>query len=113
MAKFRFVGWLWEWLIDLEDFKFEWDEGNVTKSHRKHGVTAAEAEEIFRRRRFIPLGEQYDPPAAEPRFGILGETSAGRMLFLAFALRGGTIRVISARPMSAQERKFYVSLREE
>lgn len=112
MAKFRFAQWLWDWLFALEEFSFEWDEGNTTKSFHKHGVTCAEAEEVFTRRRFIPLGEQYHTPAPEPRFGVLGETSKGKLLFLAFTLRNRTIRVISARPMNEKERKFYASLRQ-
>lgn len=100
-------------MFALADYSFEWDATNATKSLQKHGVACREAEEVFTERRFIPLGEQYEPPAAELRFGVLGETSEGRLLFLAFTLRDRRIRVISARPMNETERKFYVSLREE
>jgi len=113
VAKFRFAQWLWNWLLALEGFRFEWDAGNTTKSLQKHGVTCAEAEEVFTERRFIPLGEQVHPPSPEPRFAVLGETSQGKLLFLAFTLRQQTIRVISARLMNERERKFYASLREE
>lgn len=111
VAKFRFVQWLWDWLLELHEFSFEWDSGNSTKSLQKHGVTCAEAEEVFRRREFIPLGEQYHPLSHEPRFGILGGTGEGKLLFLAFALRGGNIRVISGRPMNRREKAFYASVR--
>ena len=111
MAKFRFAQWLWDWLLALHDFSFEWDKGNVIKSFQKHGVTCAEAEEVFTERRCVPLGEQYHPPCREPRFGVLGETSKGKLLFLAFTLRNERIRVISVRPMNERERKFYASLR--
>jgi uncharacterized protein len=113
VAKFRFARWLWDWLFTLPHFSFEWDTGNATKSFQKHGVTCAEAEEVFTERRFIPLGAQYQPACPEPRFGVLGETSSGKLLFLAFTFRGQSIRVISARPMNARERKFYASLRQE
>lgn len=113
VAKFMFAQWLWDWLSALTHFSFEWDEGNATKSLQKHRVTCEEAEEVFRERRFVPLGEQYQPPCPEPRFGIFGETSSGRLLFLAFTLRNQTIRVISARAMNERERKFYASLRQE
>lgn len=95
----------------LPDFAFDWDDGNTTKSFQKHGVTCREAEEVFTERRFVPLGEQVQPPSAEPRFGILGETSEGKLLFVAFTLRRQSIRVISVRPMNEKEKGFYVSLR--
>jgi uncharacterized protein len=111
VAKFRFAQWLWDWLLALHDFSFEWDKGNVTKSFQKHGVTCAEAEEVFTEHRFVPLGEQYYPPCPEPRFGVLGKTHKGKLLFLVFTLRNERIRVISARPMNERERRFYASLR--
>ena len=113
MAKFRFAQWLWDWLFATYEFSFEWDAGNVAKSFQRHGVTCSEAQEVFTERRFVPLGEQYHPPSAEPRFGVLGETSRGKLLFLAFTLRKQSIRVISVRPMNERERKFYASLRQE
>jgi uncharacterized protein len=111
LAKFRFAQWLWDWLLALHNFSFEWDKGNVTKSFQKHGVTCAEAEEVFTERRFVPLGEQYHPPCPEPRFGVLGQTHKGKLLFLVFTLRNERIRVISVRPMNERERRFYASLR--
>ncbi len=113
MAKFRFAQWLWDWLFALADFSFDWDAANTTKSLQKHGVTCPEAEEAFTERRFIPLGEQYEPSPLEPRFGVLGETAKGKLLFVAFTLRDQRIRVISARAMNGKERKFYAALRQE
>jgi hypothetical protein len=113
VAKFRFAQWLWDWLFALYEFSFDWDAGNIAKSFQKHGATCLEAEEVFKERRFVPLGEQYAPPPSEPRFGVLGETSKGKLLFLAFTLRNQRIRVISVRPMNGRERKFYASLRQE
>jgi uncharacterized protein len=111
VAKFRFVQWLWDWLLALDEFSFEWDAGNETKNVQRHGVTCAEAEEVFTGRRLIPLGEQFQPPSSEPRFGALGETSRGKLLFVAFTLRGQSIRVVSARRMNEREKRFYASLR--
>lgn len=113
MAKFRFAQWLWDWLFAVQSFSFEWDAGNSTKNFQKHGVSCQEAEEVFLKKRFIPLGEQYQPQPQEPRYGVIGETREGKLLFIAFTLRARQIRVISARPMNERERKFYESLREE
>lgn len=85
---------------------FEWDEGNVEKSWRRHGVRASECEEIFFNQ---PLLVQDDPEHSirEPRFLALGKTHAGRCLFVVFTQRGERIRVISARDMSRRERRSY------
>jgi len=113
VAKFRFDEWLLDWLLALTDFSFDWDEANSTKSVEKHGVTCDEAEEVFTERRFVPLGEQYEPSTPELRYGLLGQTNRGRRLFLVFTLRQEKIRVISVRSMNQKERDFYASLREE
>ena len=113
MARFKFVEWLFDWLLNLTVFTFEWDSGNQTKNIHKHTVTCKEAEEVFEGRRFVPLGQQIEPVTAEPRFGILGETCRGRLLFLAFTIRNEKIRVISARPMNGKEKSLYASLRQE
>jgi uncharacterized protein len=113
VAKFRYVQWLWDWLLGLDHFSFEWDSGNSTKSLEKHGATCQEAEEVFTDSEFVPLGEQYQPSSPEPRFAVLGKAADGKLLFVAFTVRKQAIRVISARPMNDRERKFYASLREE
>ena len=41
------------------------------------------------------------------RFYALGQTDAGRLLFVFFAVRENLIRVISAREMNKKERKVY------
>lgn len=113
MAKFKHVEWLWIWLSELDNFSFEWDSGNSTKSLQKHGATCEEAEEVFTEREFVALGEQYQPSSPEPRFATLGKAANGKLLFVAFTIRKQAIRVISARPMNEKERGFYASIREE
>ncbi|MBZ5514324.1 MAG: BrnT family toxin [Acidobacteriia bacterium] len=98
--------------MNLRNLAFEWDSGKQTKSADKHAVTCDEAEEVFETRRFVPLGRQIEPVPSEPRFGVLGETLGGRLLFIAFTIRK-KIRVISARPANRKERDFYASLRQK
>jgi len=88
---------------------FDWDEHNARKNWEKHRVSPAECEEVLLR---TPLVVQDDPlhSRVERRFYALGETSAGRLLFVVFTLRGDLIRVISARDMSRKEREVYRSL---
>lgn len=91
---------------------FDWDEGNLLKDWEKHGVSAAECEQVFFNR---PLPAQPDTrhPDTEVRFFALGQSDSGRRLFLAFTVRSERIRVISARDMSQRERRSYESHGEE
>jgi len=85
---------------------FDWDDGNVEKSWRKHGVRASECEEIFFNQPLLV----HDHPRhsrEEQRCLTLGRTQVGRRLFVAFTQRGDRIRVISARDMSRGERRSY------
>jgi len=45
----------------------------------------------------------------EHRFLSMGDSSAGRLLVVAYTEREGRIRIISAREATAQERKTYES----
>ena len=86
---------------------FDWDSGNARKNE-KHGVTAAETEQVFFNQPLLLL-EDVKHSRSEPRFHALGRTHDGRPLHITFTLRGaGTfIRVISARDMHRKERAFY------
>ena len=86
---------------------FEWDAGNARKNE-KHGVTAAEAEQVFFNQPLLLL-EDVKHSLEEPRFHALGHTHDGRLLHITFTLReaGTLIRVISARDMHRKERASY------
>jgi len=87
---------------------FDWDDANSRKSDEKHGVTQAEAEQVFLNEPLLILDDMKHSES-EPRFHALGRSTAGRRLHVTFTVRGaGTlIRVISARNMSRQERARY------
>ena len=86
---------------------FDWDEGN-TRKNEKHGVSMAEAEQVFFN---APLLVLDDPrhSSAEPRFHALGKSDDTRLLHITFTARhkGEKIRVISARDMHRKERVIY------
>ena len=107
MAKWKFAEWLFIWLLETSHFDFEWDHGNVTKSVSKHGILIEETEEVFKSGLALPLGVQIHPPADEQRLGIVGPTFSGQLIQVAFVLREGRVRVISARPAHRKERKQY------
>ncbi|HVA55279.1 MAG TPA: BrnT family toxin [Gammaproteobacteria bacterium] len=87
---------------------FDWDAGNTDKNN-KHGVTSADAEEVFFREPLV--ASDPDHSQKEPRLHALARIGDGRTLHVTFTLReiaGETlIRVISARPASRKERLIY------
>lgn len=87
---------------------FQWDAGNSGKIWEKHRVTLTECEELFFNRPLV-VGEDEKHSDVEERLYALGQTDAGRPLFLAFSIRDRLIRVISARDMSRKERSIYRS----
>ena len=95
-------------MIDLSTIVgFEWDAGNARKNE-KHGVSTAEAEQIFFNAPLLLL-DDVAHSQAEARFHALGQTDEGRLLHITFTLRrsGELIRVISARDMHRKERSVY------
>jgi uncharacterized DUF497 family protein len=85
---------------------FQWDAGNSDKSWIKHGVSRAEAEQVFFNRPLL-LASDEAHSQSEERFFVLGVTNTGRLVFEAFTIRGERIRVISARDMSDSERRSF------
>ena len=87
---------------------FDWDEGNRRKSAAKHGVTQAEAEQIFFNEPLV-VSTDVRHGVPEARFHALGKTDVGRWLHVTFTLREREtkIRVISARDMHRKERGRY------
>ncbi len=87
---------------------FQWDEGNARKSADKHGISQAEAEQVFLNEPLLVIGD-IGHSRSEPRFHALGVTKAGRRIHVTFTLRDGntTLRVISARDMHRKERARY------
>lgn len=85
--------------------RFEWDEGNKTKSFLKHAITNDEAEEVFVNLNFVQKDEKHSN--IEERFNILGVSHDGKIIFSVFTARGGKVRIISSRPASQKERNAY------
>ena len=95
-------------MIDLTKItSFEWDQGN-TRKNEKHGVSMAEAEQVFFNTLLLVL-EDIKHSKRELRFHALGKTDKVRLLHITFTLRHADekIRVISAREMHRKERAIY------
>lgn len=89
-----------------EVLEFGWDEWNRTKSWIKHRVSAKEQEQAFfdkNKRAFRDTKHSH----LEERFLLFAKTEKGRKLIIAFTIREGKIRCISARPMNRKEVPIY------
>ena len=86
---------------------FDWDEGN-TRKNEKHGVSMAEAEQVFFNAPLLALGDSRHS-SQEPRFHALGKTDDRRLLHITFTVRHHQEKlwVISARDMHRKERDIY------
>jgi hypothetical protein len=85
---------------------FDWDAGNILKNWEAHRVSASECEQVFFNRPLVAAPDTKHSQV-EDRYYALGQTDAGRALFVVFTVRESLIRVISARDMNRKERKEY------
>ncbi len=79
----------------------------LEKIEEKHGIDFSEVEEIFARKHLILKGpvDQY----GERRYTSLGQATAGRYLLVIYTIpESGVAKVITAREMMPQERRFYL-----
>ncbi|MBI2067072.1 MAG: BrnT family toxin [Deltaproteobacteria bacterium] len=111
MAKFKFTLWLAYWYLQAENFEFQWDQGNSTKSVVKHGVTTEEVESVLTLKMAVPIGRQVSPAVDEERLCVVGPSQEGRMLSIVFTLRDGRVRPISSRIANRNERRRYEEIR--
>ena len=85
---------------------FDWNEGNIDKNFKKHGVTNKESEEVFDSKpKFIFVDIKHS--LQERRYMIWGFTKSKRFLSVFFTMRINKIRIISARDMNKKERSSY------
>ncbi len=85
---------------------FDWDRGNSRKIWEQHRASPSECEQVFFNRP-LTVADDIGHSREERRFYALGQTDAGRLLFVVFTVRCRLLRVISARDMSRKERKVY------
>lgn len=85
--------------------RFVWDTEKAASNVTKHGVSFEKACQVF----FDPFVHIEDAGTGEePRYAAIGLADDWTMLFVVHLLRTGeTIRIISARPATAQERNSY------
>ena len=86
--------------------EFEWDPAKDRANEGKHGVSFFEACEVFDDDHSSAARDP-DHSIDEDRYLIFGMSKRGRYLVVSYTERGDRIRPISARQMTARERRAY------
>ena len=84
----------------------EWDPEKAASNYTKHRVDFHEAGTVLD----DPLSTTFPDPdhsLDEQRYLTIGSSLSGRILVVAHTDRGEAVRLISARPATPSERKFY------
>jgi len=107
---------------------FQWDAGSTAEAGPGSGVTRSECEQLFLNEPLVvaddaivestepertPVAQDATRSSGEVRGHALGETDEGRLLFAAFTVRNGLVRVTAAREMTRSEREVYNDVRDE
>lgn len=87
------------------DDHFEWDDAKARRNRLDHGVSFEMARDAFRDVfgiEWTDRGQTRD----EERVSLLAVVE-GRLLFVAYVMRGERVRIISARKAEPHERRRY------
>ncbi len=85
---------------------FEWDQIKESANQKKHGISFNEASEVFSDEYSSCIPDP-DHSYGEERFLLFGISLKGNYFVVSFVERIAAVRIISARPMTRQERKAY------
>ena len=93
--------------------RFEWDPEKERRNIKRHGVTFAEAKELFSSK--VDFLEIYDGTHSEleERFIAIGPIRRGLVLVVYTERSEDTVRIISARWASKTERALYLEFMEK
>lgn len=86
--------------------EFEWNPDKAKLNLGKHGVSFQEAATVFN----DPLSVTFPDPdhsIGENRYVIIGVSRFGQLFVVAHTDRREKVRIISARKVTRQERRFY------
>lgn len=94
-------------MIDLNEISgFQWDEWNIDKSYKKHGITPNETEEVFLDED-VKIEKDIKHLEEEERYIAIGKTTENKILFVVFTIRADKIRIISGRMANNKEKEVY------
>lgn len=88
--------------------RFEWNDSKSASNLKKHGISFEEAKSVFYDEYAIQFFDE-ENSENEDRFLMLGLSNESRILIVSHCERGegNSIRIISARKATTNERKNY------
>lgn len=89
----------------MDDAAFEWDERKAAANVIRHGAAFAAARRAFQEPFAVEWRDERHA-YGEDRFVLLAMVE-GRLLYVAYTVRGDSIRIISARGADSHERRRY------
>ena len=89
----------------MAGLRFEWDAAKATRNEADHGVTFDVATLVFADPFALEWRDDRED-YGEDRYVVLGMVD-GRVLYVAYTMRGDAIRIISARGAEPNERRRY------
>jgi len=84
---------------------FEWDQGKNQRNLQKHGIAFEDVLSVFANPEALAL-EDHRRGYGEPRYIVLCPLQ-DVLVHVTYTVRGGSIRLISARRASRRERRDY------
>lgn len=92
----------------MDTISFEWDENKDRINRHKHGISFEEAKTVFYDESAI-LFDDPDHSEEEERFLIIGTTIKEKICIVSHCYRDreSTVRIISARKATKNERQIY------
>lgn len=88
------------------ELNFEWDEQKARENYRRHRASFEEGVTVFGDPFSITIADP-DHSANEQRYIDIGTSEKGRALVVSYTQRGGSIRIISCRKATRNERGRY------
>ena len=89
----------------MAGLRFEWDAAKAARNEADHGVTFDVAMLVFGDPFALEWRDDRED-YGEDRYVVLGMVD-GRVLYVAYTMRGDAIRIISARGAEPKERRRY------
>ncbi len=89
----------------MTDVEFDWDDAKAASNYANHGVTFDMASAVFRDPFAIDWLDEREA-YGEARYVTIGMVD-GRLLYVAYTMRGDRIRIVSARGAEPHERRQY------
>ncbi len=85
---------------------FVWDPAKAAANLKKHHVDFREAATVFEDLLSTTFPDA-DHSTSERRFLLIGVSAHGQVLVVSYTEQAATVRIISARPATRRERRFY------